>query len=55
MKYILTITSKGLYGHNESVLQEFSSIENLLKQIEFCIKNEYITKNDILRINKRED
>ena len=54
MKYIFIHTEKGLYGHNETTRCEFSSVENLLKHIEFCLKNGYISKNDILRISKEE-
>lgn len=47
--YLLSIT-KIKYPYNDTIVHEYSSFENMCKGLKFMIDNNYLSKNDVIRI-----
>lgn len=52
--YLLSIT-KIKYPYNDTIIHEYSSFENMCKGLKFMIDNDYLSKNDIIRIEVNEN
>lgn len=52
--YILSIT-RIKYPKNETNIYEYENFEHLTIGLKFMLENEYITKNDIVRIEVKEN
>lgn len=51
--YLLSIT-KIKHPYNDTIIHEYSSFENMCKGLKFMIDNDYLSKNDIIRIKVEE-
>lgn len=52
--YLLSIT-KIKYPHNDTIIQEYTTFDNLCNDLKRMLDNKFISKNDIIRIEVEEN